>query len=164
MKCVLCIKESYSKGKNVKIFTFAYGQPDREQMWKFWPFFPWNMILWCKKHILFHCEGLKNAFIMPFSWLPIETMCFDGSSYCSLVPTLLSCQYITYWISVWNFWIVALFFPLHWSHGMAILLRLFVPVCPSNQEFAIKPNLPILNSAQPYPVLCLRKMWWSQQG
>ena len=26
MKCVLCIKESYSKGKKVNIFTFAYGQ------------------------------------------------------------------------------------------------------------------------------------------
>ena len=26
MKCVLCIKESYSKEKKVKIFTFAYGQ------------------------------------------------------------------------------------------------------------------------------------------
>ena len=26
MKCVLCIKESYSKGKKGKIFTFAYGQ------------------------------------------------------------------------------------------------------------------------------------------
>ena len=26
MKCVLPIKESYSKGKKVKIFTFAYGQ------------------------------------------------------------------------------------------------------------------------------------------
>ena len=30
IKCVFCIKESYSKGKNVKIFTFAYGQPDRK--------------------------------------------------------------------------------------------------------------------------------------
>ena len=41
MKCVLCIKESYSKGKRIKIFTFAfgtlgavtppsYGQPDRK--------------------------------------------------------------------------------------------------------------------------------------
>ena len=26
MKCVLCIEESYSKGKIVKIFTFSYGQ------------------------------------------------------------------------------------------------------------------------------------------
>ena len=26
MKCVLCIKESYSKEKKVKIFTFGYGQ------------------------------------------------------------------------------------------------------------------------------------------
>ena len=26
MKCVLCIKESYSKGEKVKIVTFAYGQ------------------------------------------------------------------------------------------------------------------------------------------
>ena len=57
------------------------------------------MILWCTKHISFHCEGAENAFFMPFSWLPIETMCFGGSSYCSLVLTLLSCQYITYYIS-----------------------------------------------------------------
>ena len=26
IKCVLCIKESYSKEKKVNIFTFAYGQ------------------------------------------------------------------------------------------------------------------------------------------
>ena len=26
MKCVFCIKESYSKGKKVNIFTFAHGQ------------------------------------------------------------------------------------------------------------------------------------------
>ena len=39
---------------------------------KCWPFSPWNMILWCTKHISFHCEGAENAFFMPFSWLPIE--------------------------------------------------------------------------------------------
>ena len=26
MKCILCIKDSYTKGKKVKNFTFAYGQ------------------------------------------------------------------------------------------------------------------------------------------
>ena len=57
------------------------------------------MILWCTKHISFHCEGAENAFFMPFSWLPIETMCFDGSSHCSLVLILLPCQNIIYWIS-----------------------------------------------------------------
>ena len=51
----------------------------------------------CTFHLI--VRGLKNAISMPFSWLPFEAMCFDGSSYCSLVLTLLSCQYITYWIS-----------------------------------------------------------------
>ena len=46
----------------------------------------------------FIVKGLKNALFMSFSWLPIETMCLDGSSHCSLVLTLLSCQYIIYWI------------------------------------------------------------------
>ena len=36
------------------------SQPDRKQMWKFWPFSPWNMILWCTKHISFHCEGAEK--------------------------------------------------------------------------------------------------------
>ena len=37
------------------------SQPDRKQMWKFWPFSPWNMILWCTKHISFHCEGAEKC-------------------------------------------------------------------------------------------------------
>ena len=39
------------------------GQPDRKQMWKCWPFFPWNMILWCTKHISFHCEGAEKCIL-----------------------------------------------------------------------------------------------------
>ena len=27
------------------------SQPDHKHLWKFWPFPPWNMILWCSKHI-----------------------------------------------------------------------------------------------------------------
>ena len=37
MKCVLCIKESYSK---VKIFTFAYGQAGRKILVLFLDGFP----------------------------------------------------------------------------------------------------------------------------
>ena len=46
--------------------------PDRKQMWKFWPFSPWNMILWCTKHISFHCEGAEkcifHALFMITNW------------------------------------------------------------------------------------------------
>ena len=41
------------------------------------------MILWCTKNISFHCKGAENAFFVLFSWLPIEIMCFDSSSYWS---------------------------------------------------------------------------------
>ena len=49
--------------------------------------------------IFFRSEYFSGWIFFQSSRLPIETMCFDGSSYCSLVLTLLSCQYITYWIS-----------------------------------------------------------------
>ena len=50
------------------IFSF-YSSYLMQQMWKFWSFFHWNLILWDSKYILSHCEGSKNAFFMPFSWL-----------------------------------------------------------------------------------------------
>ena len=35
---------------------------------KIWAhFFHWNLIFWYSIHILSHCEGLKNAFFMPFT-------------------------------------------------------------------------------------------------
>ena len=56
-----------------------------KQMWQFWPF-PlgiWFFDAQNTFHFIF--RGLKNAFFVPFPWLPIETMCFGGSSYCSSV-------------------------------------------------------------------------------
>ena len=37
--------------------------PDRKQMWKCWPIFHWNLILWYSKHILSHCEGWLQIII-----------------------------------------------------------------------------------------------------
>ena len=59
------------------------------------------MILWCTKHISFHCEGagkcIFHSLFMITNWNYV--LWFDGSSHRSLVLTLLPCQYIIYWIS-----------------------------------------------------------------
>ena len=74
----------YSLKNNVKLLTF----------------FPLGMWFFDAQNTFhFTVRGLKNAFFMPFSWLPIKIMYFAGSSYWSLKLTHLSCQYITYWIS-----------------------------------------------------------------
>ena len=62
-----CCIHQYWPLKILLVFVFQYGdfgggvQPDHKHMWKFWPFSPWIMILWCTKHIPFHCEETEKC-------------------------------------------------------------------------------------------------------
>ena len=54
---------------------FYRSHPDRKQMCKFWPFPPLGIWFFDAQNAFhFILRGLKNAFSMPFSWLPIETI------------------------------------------------------------------------------------------
>ena len=58
------LKRRVKKNEN---FTVSPVGPDRKQMRRFWPIFFYGIWLYDTQHILSHCEGSQNAFLMPLT-------------------------------------------------------------------------------------------------